>query len=63
MSALKEDIQNLLEVAALRLGNPDILREALDDVYRILDDEEGEVERTLELVNELENLLEDRDGV
>jgi hypothetical protein len=62
VSALKEDIQNLLEVAALRLGNPDVLREAIDDVYRILDDEAEEEERLLALVNELENRLEDRDG-
>lgn len=62
MSALKEDVQNLLEVAALRLGDPEILRDALNDVYRILDDEAEEEERLLALVNDLENQLEDRDG-
>jgi len=62
VSALKEDVQNLLEVAALRLGDPEILRDALNDVYRILDDEAEEEERLLALVNDLENQLEDRDG-
>jgi hypothetical protein len=62
VSALRDDVQNILEVAALRIGNPEILRDAIDDVYRILDDEAEEEERLLALVHELENELEDRRG-
>ena len=62
MTALKQDVQNILEAAALRLGDPPVLRDALTDVYGILEDEEQETERMCDLVQELEQKLEDSDG-
>jgi hypothetical protein len=62
MTALREDIQNILEAAALRLGEPPVLRDALVDVYRILEDEEEQAALMCDLVQELEQRLEDDHG-
>lgn len=59
MTALKQDVQNILEAAALRLGDPPVLRDALTEVYGVLEDEERESERMCDLVQELEQRLED----
>lgn len=59
MTALKQDVQNILEAAALRLGDPPVLRDALTEVYGVLEDEEREAERMCDLVQELEQRLED----
>lgn len=62
MTALKQDVENILEVAALRLGEPPVLRDALIEVYGILEDEEQQAQRMCDLVHELEEKLEDADG-
>lgn len=59
MTALKQDVQSILEAAALRLGDPPVLRDALTEVYGVLEDEEREAERMCDLVQELEQRLED----
>lgn len=59
MTALKQDVQSILEAAALRLGDPPVLRDAITEVYGVLEDEEREAERMCDLVQELEQRLED----
>lgn len=59
MTGLTDDVKQILEVAALRLGEPPVLRDALTEVYGVLEDEEQEAARMCDLVQELEQKLED----
>lgn len=62
MSDLHEAVGLILEPVVKRLNEPPVLRDAVDEVYRLLDDKQGEDDNFADMHMELLRELEDRDG-
>ena len=61
-SDLHEAVEMILEPVVKYLNEPPVLRNAVDEVYLVLDDKQSEDENAADMHMELLRELEDRDG-